>query len=226
VIYFVISLLVPNSALSDITSDGKLDVEEFSIAMHIIRKLRGGMPLPSTLPSSLQPGASATGVVSPAAVTTPLSSSNGRTPTRTSSVNNLSNINSIIFSASSSSIPSVGASVSLNSGQSTIAGAVASGPLYIFRTIDDEIQRHRAIQSIQTSESFQRVCQQIDDFKARLKSILVPIKRGWHDRPICECGGCPFDTMHLHDHNISHVVDRWCLDLDTTESVHASAKCT
>lgn len=58
--------------LSDITSDGKLDVEEFSIAMHLIRKLRGGMPLPLTLPPSLLP-ATAASTASVPSVTSPSS---------------------------------------------------------------------------------------------------------------------------------------------------------
>jgi septal ring factor EnvC (AmiA/AmiB activator) len=43
--------------LADVGSDGKLDQEEFSVAMHLVWKVRGGLPLPTALPAVLQPGA-------------------------------------------------------------------------------------------------------------------------------------------------------------------------
>jgi hypothetical protein len=44
--------------LADVGKDGKLDPDEFAIAVHLVRKIRGGSPVPATLPDALRPQAS------------------------------------------------------------------------------------------------------------------------------------------------------------------------
>lgn len=41
--------------LSDWDADGYMDVDEFSVAMHLIRAVQNGVDLPEKLPSSLMP---------------------------------------------------------------------------------------------------------------------------------------------------------------------------
>ena len=41
--------------LSDIDKDGRLTVEEFAVAMHLVEKAKSGLAMPSTLPSELKP---------------------------------------------------------------------------------------------------------------------------------------------------------------------------
>jgi len=48
-------VLRPLWALADLDKDGSLDTDEFAIAMHLIRTVKAGNPLPDTLPPSLIP---------------------------------------------------------------------------------------------------------------------------------------------------------------------------
>ncbi|CAO3585133.1 unnamed protein product [Absidia cylindrospora] len=41
--------------LSDWDADGYMDLDEFSVAMHLIKAAQGGAPLPDKLPSTLMP---------------------------------------------------------------------------------------------------------------------------------------------------------------------------
>jgi len=43
------------SALADVTKSGKLNFEEFCVAMYLLRAYRGGVPLPAVLPLQLIP---------------------------------------------------------------------------------------------------------------------------------------------------------------------------
>ena len=46
-------MFLPLRDLSDVDKDGRLSVDEFAIAMHLIDKAKKGLTLPSTLPSEL-----------------------------------------------------------------------------------------------------------------------------------------------------------------------------
>ena len=45
----------PCRELSDVDKDGRLNAEEFAIAMHLLEKAKAGLTLPATLPASLSP---------------------------------------------------------------------------------------------------------------------------------------------------------------------------
>lgn len=42
-------------SLSDLTKDGYLDLDEYSLCMHFIKLRNGGIPLPETLPPEMRP---------------------------------------------------------------------------------------------------------------------------------------------------------------------------
>ncbi|CAN0358208.1 unnamed protein product, partial [Hapterophycus canaliculatus] len=46
--------------LSDMDNDGMLDLEEFTVAMHLCDKTKNGEPLPDALPRSIVPPSKAT----------------------------------------------------------------------------------------------------------------------------------------------------------------------
>lgn len=46
--------------LSDVDNDGRLSVEEYAIAMHLIEKVKQGLSLPPTLPAELSPSVKTT----------------------------------------------------------------------------------------------------------------------------------------------------------------------
>ena len=41
--------------MSDIDKDGRLTVDEFAIAMHLVEKAKSGLSMPKTLPAELKP---------------------------------------------------------------------------------------------------------------------------------------------------------------------------
>ncbi len=49
-------LLILTRELSDIDKDGRLSVDEYAIAMHLMARVRGGASLPGNLPPELYPG--------------------------------------------------------------------------------------------------------------------------------------------------------------------------
>lgn len=59
--------------LADIDKDGRLSVEEFSIAMHLIDKAKIGVTLPLTLPPDLLPSSNDSGTPPSTVATTPTS---------------------------------------------------------------------------------------------------------------------------------------------------------
>ena len=55
---YVLSLILQIWTLSDTDCDGALTISEFSIAIHLIGRCRGGEPVPSVLPPALKIAAS------------------------------------------------------------------------------------------------------------------------------------------------------------------------
>ncbi len=50
------SILARIWELVDVSKTGRLSCEEFVVAMHLVEKVRSGLPLPRVLPAELYPG--------------------------------------------------------------------------------------------------------------------------------------------------------------------------
>eukprot|EP00123_Amoebidium_parasiticum_P018508 comp24228_c0_seq1/m.44660 comp24228_c0_seq1/g.44660 ORF comp24228_c0_seq1/g.44660 comp24228_c0_seq1/m.44660 type:complete len:742 (-) comp24228_c0_seq1:460-2685(-) len=66
--------------LSDVTKDGKLDAEEFAVAMHLVKEARAGRPLPAKLPLDLIPPSQRAGGAAAATVGSPAPASGSTSP--------------------------------------------------------------------------------------------------------------------------------------------------
>jgi Ca2+-binding EF-hand superfamily protein len=101
--------------LADVNKDTKLDAEEFAIALHLIRKIRGGSPLPATLPEALRISASPAAAV--AALSSPSSLSFGGAAAVASPLSQPQMMSSYASSPASSPIQSTPTASSLPSSQ-------------------------------------------------------------------------------------------------------------